>query len=245
MSDTPVYQPPLQYGGVTFIRASRLVRTVLYGTDDGKSAESVRKISDMAALATLLTRLPRLPVELSSSAQGQRIAGHLRRRKWGIPKNRIAQSVLPLPPTVEEYLRGRPRHALRTNLRKARAEGMTCQRLDSVAERRSILDRLQAETAIYPDDEWWAALDSSGEPIGAAAVTIDVQWAMLTMLVTRAPGCGWLLHSELVETLCRAGVRHVSTHPLGALPLAPNLQYFQRVLGYRVVNLRAPRVVFR
>ena len=50
-------------------------------------------------------------------------------RHWFGPRRRLAWAVLDLPAADEHYLVGRPRQALRTNLRHARALGVTSSRV--------------------------------------------------------------------------------------------------------------------
>lgn len=224
-----------------FTRASRIARKLFYGPAVvGAPVLEAGDVGDLFALAVVVARLPRLRVELTTSAAGRWIAARLKTRKLGIPKNRIAQAVLPLPRSMDEYLQGRKRHALRTNIRRARSSGITCQQVHGETEVRSALEHLSFEAEYCPDDHSWVAVDGNGEPIGLATVMFDAEWAVLKMLIGRGSQAGWLLHTHVVQTLCEAGVGYLALQPLSALLDAPKLQYFERLLGYRVVNLKRP-----
>ena len=69
-------------------------------------------------------------------------------------------------------------------------------------------------------------------------VTADRDWAMFTFLVGSPYPVRYALHTELVLTLAGWGVRYLFARTESALLLPPGLQYMQRILGYRVVNLR-------
>jgi hypothetical protein len=88
----------------------------------------VRRPWQIAALIVLLLQTPREHVFLSESFAGQALRDHFNQRFCGIfPQNRLLRGVLLLPQDHSEYLRGRRRQALRTNLRKAAAAGMRCE----------------------------------------------------------------------------------------------------------------------
>jgi hypothetical protein len=48
---------------------------------------------------------------------------------------------------------------------------------------------------------------------------------------------GWVLHTQLVRDAIERGARYVCVTEGNALLLSSGIQYFQRLLGYRVVNL--------
>jgi hypothetical protein len=92
------------------------------------AACAARRPWQIAALIVLLLRTPREHVFLSGSFAGQSLRDHFNRRFCGLfPQNRLLRGVLLLPHEHSEYLRGRRRQALRTNLRKAAAAGVRCE----------------------------------------------------------------------------------------------------------------------
>jgi hypothetical protein len=171
---------------------------------------------------------------------------------WGIPHARIAQGVLVLPTEEGRYVRGRSRHAVRTGINKARAAGITCQQLDDVEQRRAAAWSLRARVPgmwerpddcfCLPGDTWWAAFAPGGEPVTIAQVTLDREWAVLRTFVSRDRASRYLLHTELIEMLVGANVRYLAIDGPMAPLLEPSLQYWQRLLGYRVFNLELSRV---
>jgi hypothetical protein len=90
-------------------------------------------------------------------------------------------------------------------------------------------------------DEWLVALDRDDDVVGGALVSVDRSWAMLNILVGAAYPVRYALHTDLVRRLGAAGVEHMFVSDESALVLPDGLQYLQRILGYRVVNLSLRR----
>jgi hypothetical protein len=204
-------------------------------------------LAGFRAAVLLLASLPKLRVSLTDSPAGERLRGHFSHRIWGIPHTRMAQGVLLLPKEEGQYVRGRSRHAVRTGINKARAAGITCRPLDDVEERRAAAWSLRARVPFMSEwgddlfslkeDAWWAAFSSSGEPVTIAQMTVDREWALLQSFGSTDRASRYLLHTELVETLARANVCYLATEGPMAPLLEPTLQYWQHLLGYRIVNL--------
>ncbi len=234
----------LQYGGTVFHVASSFLRRAVPGVPaDDRDARRVLAPVGVGATALLLAGLPRLTVSLSDAPAGLRLREHFDDRLWGVLHSRIAQGVLVLPEANGRYLRGRSRQALRTNIHRAREAGIACRRLDSVAERREaashLRDRLAWPDAQFclPGDAWWAAHDPRRRSVALAQVTVDREWALLRSFVSNHRASRYLLHAEIVEALVAAGVRYLAVGASMAPLLEPSLQYWQRLLGFRVVNL--------
>jgi hypothetical protein len=198
------------------------------------------------AFVRLLARLPRVDVQLSDSSAGREIDGYLRARARGLQHNRIAQGVLHLPERPADYLRGRSRQALRTNLHRAEAANLRC---DAVLD---LEDRLEAVVQLgmedwaakldgRPEDPVWIARDGADTNVGLLWATVDSEWAMLRLLVAEFSEARYALHTALVTDLCSRGVRHLFARKGSALLLTPGLQYFQQRLGYQVAHLRLRR----
>lgn len=254
--------PDLQYGGRTFESASEYVRELRCWDEPARArlTRAVKNIDGSRAIAAELTGLHTVPVALSGSVAGRVIAGHLAEKRWGVHRNCVAQGILLLPPTFSDYLRGRARQAMRTNIRAAAAEGITCCRLapESIEstferwlgqgllpEKLEIHYRYRYPTAIR-DARWYVALDAMSSPVGVAKVWVDSEWALLSGLACVSHQARWLLHTHVVEELYGAGVRKLCVYDGLSLQMSPALQYFQRRLGYRIAHLRlasAPRAL--
>jgi hypothetical protein len=238
----------LQYGGKVFRTASSFLRRAVLDADMDQS-DACRASLPVGAVATalLLSRLPTLTVRLSDSPAGVRLRTHFEDRLWGIRHSRLAQGVLVLPEIPGRYLRGRSRQALRTNIHKARAAGISCQRLDYLDQRRAATldlreragDRVHwpDERFCLPGDAWWAARDRRGQAVALAQITVDRDWALLQLLVSTHRPSRYLLHSEVVEALVASRVRYLTVSTAMAPLLEPSLQYWQRLLGFQVANL--------
>jgi hypothetical protein len=211
-----------------------------------RSAEGSLLNGTMATIL-LLSHLPSLRVTLSDSPAGRRIRAHMSHRIWGVPHTRLAQGVLAVPNEEGRYLRGRHRQAVRTNIRKARAAGIVCRPLADVSERRGVVEQLQSRVAYMlgwteclfsqPGDVWWAAFDATGRPVALTQMTIDREWALLQASGSINRASRYLLHTELVEMLARAGVRYLAVNGPTTPMLDPRLQYWQHLVGYQIANL--------
>jgi hypothetical protein len=94
---------------------------------------------------------------------------------------------------------------------------------------------------VLPGDMWRAAFAPDGVPVAVAHVTVDREWALLKGLVSSDHGGRYLLHTDLVNALVGANVRCLVVDGPMAPLLAPALQYWQRLLGYRVASLSVRR----
>jgi hypothetical protein len=244
----------LQYGGETFAAASCFVRNHSRSIDraqltqDERStdADAAAPLGGAIAFARVLARLPRVEVRLSDSSAGREIDRYLRARARGLRHNRIAQGVLHLPEQPADYLRGRSRQALRTNLHRADAANVRCDAVGDLDERLDAVVQLgmgdwTARLADRPHDPVWIARDGANKDVGLLWATVDTEWAMLRLLVAEFSEVRYALHTTLVRDLCSRGVRHLFARKGSALLLAPGLQYFQQRLGYQVVHLRVRR----
>ena len=242
----------LQHGGDLFLAASSFLRRAVPGVAaDEPQDDPASLIAGARATALLLRELPRIRVRLSDSPAGLRLRQHFGDRKWGIRHSRIAQGVLALPEEPGEYLRGRSRQALRTNIRKARAAGVTCRQLDHIDERRAAAFQLRArvpgmwewsdELFSSPEDIWWVGRTPRGEIEALAHATVDRDWALLRSLASSDRPSRYLLHAALVDVLVASGVRYLAVDGPMAPLLEPSLQYWQRLLGFEVVHLSVSR----
>jgi hypothetical protein len=199
-------------------------------------------------LARYRRSLPTVDVELTASPAGQMIGQHFTIRSDGRLRYRDAQGVLRLPADFSEYLRGRHRQAVRTNVGHARRAGLR-------VESRQIDDWAPGDGDsrfghIQPGPvEWWLAFDSDGSLVGEAILSVDEDASLLHGLTTTVTFARWMLHAAIVERLC-GHCRVLLVNSDEAYTLSAGNQHFQRLLGYDIARVRispAPgpsRVVF-
>jgi len=173
-------------------------------------------------------------------------------RHWFTSRRQLGWAVLDLPGAEDHYLTGRHRQALRTNLRHARASGVTSSRVSYETWFEAVGTIMRAR-GLTPGPEqnrpgagqqaaFYVALAACGEPLAFAEVALFGQFAALAHLVSRPdqqPDSSWAryqLHTRLVNDLSSYGVKHLVTG--SALTETAGTQYFQHLLGYQARNLR-------
>jgi hypothetical protein len=173
----------------------------------------------------------------------------------GISAGRRAQAVLELPTVEESYLAGRPKQALRTNLRHARDLGVTSDRVPTYEEwfeAASVILHARddgpamARQMNKPEPRqqvaYYVARDADETPLAFARVALLGQFAVLFTMLShpnRRPRASWAryqLHTFLALDLGCSGVKHLLIG--SALRETAGNQYFQHLLGYQARNLR-------
>jgi hypothetical protein len=168
---------------------------------------------------------------------------------------RWAQAVLELPTLEERYLAGRPKQALRTNLRHARDLGVTSGRIPTYEawfEAASFILRARRDDPALTREmdkpghgqqvAYYVARDADGTPLAFARVALLGQFAVLFTMLShpgRLPSASWAryqLHTFLACDLGCSGVKHLVVGSAFREPVGN--QYFQHLLGYRARNLR-------
>jgi hypothetical protein len=214
----------------------------------------------LAAVVEVLRSVPVVEAPFSAGPAGTALRAAFAMRR-GLFLSRVPVALLRLPATHAEYLRGRPRQALRTNVNRATAMGITCSRLTDPADLQAAIDLVAARrdqdpaTMIRPDTgqgiarRFIVARDAAGEPVGISETVIDGRWAGLAMQVTvpSDEGTGldgqvlrYLLQAETVRDLIDQGVQSLVVS--GSMLLSPaGTRYFQRRTGYEPVWLRPVR----
>ena len=215
------------------------------------------------ALIALLLRTRKVRVVVSTSPAGQALRVYFDERALGLfPCNRLCRAVLVLPENHSEYLRGRRRQALRTNLRKAEALGIGCETisnpsdaLDEITEIETYR-RVRPAWAQLPLPPYWRtvldgpeitlliARDRLGHPLAAMAAVIDDAICVVRVAVASSHEARWALHDYLVRVLIGRGVSYLLVDgggPFGALGFDANVQHYQRLLGYELRHVK-PRV---
>ena len=158
------------------VRVADCARTLLFGLRELTPRRLLGLLAELPVLLGYLCRVPRAQVRLSERPAGRMIAEHLSLRRWGVPRFRLAQGVLHLPADFPAYLRGRRRQALRTNVRRARQEGIRCERVTVANWKWPSSDRELRQSA---PTEHWRATDRHGILVGEAWVTVDDECALL------------------------------------------------------------------
>ncbi|HWF74393.1 MAG TPA: hypothetical protein VG186_13680 [Solirubrobacteraceae bacterium] len=212
------------------------------------------------ALIALLVRSPKVDVVVSDSEAGQALGQHLDERFLGIfPQNRLCQGVLILPERPSDYLCGRRRRTVRTNLRRAVAAGIHCETIDSPSDaldaawrvvhaRRAPTNADDLATLTgglptlfgRPEVTLLVARDHDSSPRAVAAVVIDDNVCLIRLAVSSSHEARWALHHHLVLTLIARRVKYLLAAcdgPFGALGLARNEQYYQHLLGYDLCHV--------
>jgi len=246
-----VQRRELRYGTWEFRAASDLARRLPYSRPIAALMGSV--VRDPALIRALVAvwRLPVVDLRVRQAdfdAWFEFYFGPARR-------GRLAQAVLELPTAEERYLAGRPRQALRTNLRHARDLGVTSNRVpthEAWFEAASVILRARQDGKAVGREmdkpepgrhvAYYVARDAHQTPLAFAGVALFGQFAVLFVMLNhheRHPSASWAryqLHTFLALDLGRAGVRYLLVG--SALRETAGNQYFQHLLGYQARNLR-------
>jgi hypothetical protein len=248
-----VQRRELRYGSWEFHAASDLARCLPYSPSVWALTRSVLLDPALIRVFVAIWRLPvaRLRVQRpdadawsEASPVGRTISG-----------GRLAQAVLELPIAEGPYLAGRPKQALRTNLRHARNHGVTCDRIPSYEawfEAASFILHARHDGRALAQDmnkpspgqqvAYYVARDANESPLAFARVALLGQFAVLLSLIShldRSPSASWAryqLHTFLALNLGCSGVKYLIVG--SALREPAGNQYFQHLLGYRARNLR-------
>ena len=239
-------QRELYYGSRKFLAASDWARGL---PSSHRVPAALGSMARHPAALRVLVDIWRLPVTDLRVRQADVDAwwfGH-----WFGQRHRRGWAVLDLPAAQDHYLVGRPKQALRTNLRHARTVGVTSSRVtyETRFEAASAVLRARDNTP-GPDHArpgpgqqvaFYVAQDACGTALAFAGAALFGQFAALFALVSRPdrqPDASWAryhLHTFLVFDLGSSGVKHLVTG--SALRASAGHQYFQHLLGYRPRNL--------
>jgi hypothetical protein len=216
--------------------ASECAKTLRFGPAYARPRDLARLCSRAPSLIVFLARLPEIPVPLSDGPAAAFIAEHLSLTRGGIPRFRVAQGVLHLPPDFSTYMRGRRRQAVRTNIRRARERGFDCDHF-------TVPDWVPSDrdSRFNVDAEHWLARGPGGETLAEGWLVVDDECALLYAMTSSGSYARWLLHTAMVERLCDSGCGLLITNSFD-VPLMPaGQQHFQHLLGYSVARLLPPR----
>jgi hypothetical protein len=227
--------PETGYGSDEFLRACRLAAACREIEGMGPRAAWGRLRAGSATLARYQRRLPSTELRLTDSPSGRMIAEHFAIRDAGGFRYRTAQGVLDLPAAFADYMRGRHRQALRTNIGHARRQGYKAHSYAVDNWVPGLDDTRRA--AISPGPiERWMLVGPDGAVVADSILSVDSEVALLHGLVSFGPYARWLLHAAIIERLC-GDCRVLVTNSDDAYFLAPGNQHFQRLLGFQISRL--------
>ena len=231
--------PETGYGSPILQRACDASQACREIDGSGPRASWQRIRAGSLTLVRYRRSLPTVDVRPTPSPVGRMIGQHFAIRADGRPRYRDAQGVLRLPADFSEYLRGRHRQAVRTNVGHARRAGLR-------AEMEFVPDWKPGEgdsrlSFITPGPvERWNLWSAEGTVVAQAILSVDEEVALLHGMMSLVPHARWLLHTTLVERLCGScEVLLVNCDDAYLMP--PGVQYFQRLLGYDIARLRLHR----
>ncbi|HET6866770.1 MAG TPA: hypothetical protein VFH80_12705 [Solirubrobacteraceae bacterium] len=222
-------------------------------------------------MAALLLRTPRAYIVLSGSSAGQALEDYFNQRSlWVLPVTRFCRGVLLLPRDHADYLRGRRRQALRTNLRRAAAAGIRCEIVSDTGRAfDDISDVWRRQWGSLPEAEFELRLnelrksvarsevtiavarDARGRPLAMTAALIDETVCLIKHAVATSHDARWALHDHIVRMLIARQVRYLLADgggTFGVLGFTHNLQHYQHLLGYElrhVIPVGRRRVTWR
>jgi hypothetical protein len=228
--------PDIGYGSEAFLRVARNERVLVYIEGSGPRAIWRRMRSGYEERAWYRRRLPLIPIEVTAEPAGIMIAQHLAIREGRRFRFREAQGVLSLPAAFTEYQRGRHRQAVRTNIRRARAAGLTVPPPSLETWAPPPLD-IRAPWISPGPIERWMVLDAEGAMAGYSIVSVDEHVALLHGLVSTVTDARWLLHTAIVERLC-GKCRLLITNSAAMYRESYGSHHFQQLLGYQIRRLQ-------
>lgn len=223
------------YGSEEFLRACRLAAACREIEGTGMRASWAR-MRGSAPLARYHRRLPVTDLRLTNSPPGRMIAEHFAIRAGRHFRYRSAQGVLALPAEFADYLRGRHRQALRTNVGHARRAGLTVTSYAVDNWQPGVGDDRREVIAPGPIERWMV-IDAEGICVGDSILSVDREVALLHGLVSTAPNARWLLHAAIIERLC-GDCQVLLTNTENVYLLAPGHQHLQRLLGFHISRLQ-------
>jgi hypothetical protein len=227
------------YGSESFLRACRLAADCRRIEGGGPWAALARLRAGSLSLERYRRQLPVERIRLTESPAGRMIDEHFAIRDRGDWRFRHAQGVLELPANFSDYMRGRSRQAVRTNVAHARRGGLTT--MSCVIDNWAPGDDDTRAGQITPGPaERWMVLDADSTIVADSILSVDADVALLQGLVSFTTNARWLLHAAIVERLC-GDCEVLLTNSDDAYLMGAGNQHFQRLLGYRISRLRVSR----
>ena len=233
--------------------AARYVASVRQAPSRAAKLRAITSREGVPALAVLLRRLPVVPAPFSEDPSGQELRSWFRPDRR-LPLDRAPVAVLALPRSTAEYLSGRPRQALRTNIKRATDAGVDCalvhdrhelgRAVAHLATRRgqSAAQMVSSQARAGLRREFHIAYDAAGDPLALGETIVDHTMAGVGVLVSATdhpdgPNTRYLLHAHIVGGLIDRGV-HTLTVGGSMLLTSAGTRYFQRRTGFIPARLR-------
>ena len=231
---------------VTYVAAVR-------GAPGAGRVRAAASRSGVRALASLVAELPVVEAPLSATPSGEELRSWFRPDRR-LPFDRLPVALLRLPATQADYLRGRPRQALRTNLKRAAEAGLGCAVLADGPELQRSVEQVarlrgqdpgtlvRTEGRVRLDRQFVVVHDAAGDPVALSEAVVDGDWAGLGALVIALGHADnqvmrYLLHAETVAGLIGRGVGSLTVAG-SMLFTSAGTRYFQRRTGFQPVWLR-------
>ena len=230
--------------------AAGYLAAVRHAPDRASAWRAAASRTGPAALLELLRSVPRETATFSATPAGEELRGWFGAGRR-LPVDRVPVGLLRLPASRAEYLRGRPRQALRTNLNRAAADGVTSttdlslaeveRSAEHIGQRRggplALLTGARALPGVVP--LFAVSHDAAGDPVAVCEVVVDGSWAGLRTLQTVPDGqtLRYPLHTHVVTELIAREVTMLTVRGSMLLTSA-GTRYFQRRTGYEPVWLR-------
>jgi hypothetical protein len=250
----PVHSASLVYGDPLFRATTDIARHFSGSRLRGLLAALTRRPATLLRVLFAVARLPVVEVSITAAEAAALFSRDFAPISAPIFGGRLAQAVLDLEPDDQNYLSGRSRQALRTNMKQAQKRGVEVQRVASydtwsaatqeiLGSREGAHERM-TELRPPPDTQdmgYFVAVDDTGHPVAISAVAIFSDYAMLVWSLSApdhpaASSSRYLLHAYMRSNLRQQGVRHLIAGT--GVRDAPGLHYFQHLLGYEVRNVR-------
>jgi hypothetical protein len=229
------------FGSESLLRACQVAPACRAIEGRGPAAAWERFRAGSSVLSRLERSLPTVRVETTASLTGQMIREHFAIREGGRFRYRSAQAVLPLPTDFAQYMRGRSRQAVRTNVGHARRAGFYVTRTPDDDWEPGVGDSRRGLITPGPVERWKVpSLDGAVPRLAEAILTVDDDVALLHGLMSLTKHARWLLHTAIVEHLC-GECRFLLVNSDDVYLLPPGHQYVQRLLGYEIARLDLPR----
>jgi hypothetical protein len=247
----------LLWGSADFERASALARRKAAEGYPAMIAEALRSHANRRALVAVF-RAPFATVRLCSD-EAARLCDFVApagRRIFFRRGAQFAQFVLEVPATQAEYLAGKSRQALRTNLRHAARAGIKCERVscyddwrlaaEAILRTRGLAAGRSLLEVIGPPDPrhriaLYVATDPYERPVAFAGTALfgDLAYLFTVLSARDHPAASpslWALNAFVALDRGTDGIRYLTVG--SALRDAAGTQYLAHLLGYRVRNLR-------
>lgn len=240
----------LRYGHPNFVAASELARNLPESPRPADLLAWVRRDRSLIRVLLAVSRLPVTEFRVTRAELEPWSAAYFEPRR----SSRRAQAVLELPTVEKQYLTGRPKQALRTNLSHARKNGITSVRVASYEEwledlgvvlcaRGDLEPAKWDEHKIVPGQQiaYYVARDAEQTPLACARVAVFGQFGVLFSMLSRPdmyPSTSWAryqLHTFLALDLGSSGVEYLQVG--SAFKEPDGTQFFQHLVGYRARNL--------